>query len=296
MAAPVRIEARAWNDIRFMTLARLLNLADSDHALIKVARLWSWQTEHYTADNPTYAIDRDTIESVLGPDGPGALVRAKLADETPSGWRMRGTEGAIEWCADLSSKRQRAGRARAESARRGQNGRLLGKEDYSEPAHAGGAGPAPTSTSPAQSSAPAPAPAPDPSPDPEIQIGEQHVRPVRSEPTSTHQTLSPAPRRKRPAKRAVTELPEGWQPRQSERDKARESGVDADFEAGQFTSHHTAKGSTFADWDAAFRTWIGNAQRFGRRGGSSQKTALELQFDRIRMLEAEELREKAETS
>ena len=95
MSAPVRIEARAWTDIRFATLARLLGLADADHALIKVARLWSWQTEHFAPDQPTYEVDGDTIESVLGPGGPAAMVRAKLADQTATSYRIRGTEGQI---------------------------------------------------------------------------------------------------------------------------------------------------------------------------------------------------------
>lgn len=168
MAAPVRIEAKAWNDIRFVTLARLLGLADADHAIIKVARIWSWQTEHFTTERPTYSVDLDTIESVLGPGGGAALVRAKLAVETPDGYRMCGTEGQIEWCEELTSKRQRAGQVRAARGRRDERGRLTGSDncntDNASPAHAGCAGPASTSTPPAQSSAPAPAP--DPAPDP----------------------------------------------------------------------------------------------------------------------------------
>ena len=196
MAAPVRIEARAWDDIRFRTLARLLKMADPDLALIKVARLWSWQTEHYTPDNPTYAIDRDTIESVLGEGGPEALVRAKLATETPDGWRMHGTEGAIEWCSDLSEKRQRAGQARAAAARRDIKGRLVGNEGYREPAHAGHAGPSTSSTAPAQSSAPSPAP--DPSPE------EKNLSLAHAIPTSTEH--SPGPRTTLPQSFAAADV------------------------------------------------------------------------------------------
>jgi hypothetical protein len=163
MAAPVRIEARAWNDIRFVTLARILRLADSDHALIKVARLWSWQTEHFASDRPTYVLDGDTIESVLGSDGPAALVRAKLATEVAGGYRLHGTEGQIEWCEELSSKRQHAGRKRADGARRDERGRLLPKtgelansQSSTSPARVQ----QPTSSPPAQSSAPAPDPTP----------------------------------------------------------------------------------------------------------------------------------------
>jgi hypothetical protein len=161
VSAPVRIEARAWTDIRFATLARILGLADADHALIKVARLWSWQTEHYTPDNPTYEVDADTIESVLGDGGAAALVRAKLADQTATGYRLRGTEGQIEWCDTLTSKRQHAGRARAAAAKRDERGRLISNEAHEStsttPAHVQHA----TSTPPAQSSAPTPDPSPE---------------------------------------------------------------------------------------------------------------------------------------
>jgi hypothetical protein len=165
LSAPVRIEARAWNDPRFRTLARLTGLGDPDFAIIKVARIWSWQTERFGEDRDAYVVDRDTVESILGDNGWDALVRSKLADEVPGGLRMRGTEGQIEWCADLTSKRQHAGRARAAKARRDDTGRMIGNTDNSHPAHAGCAGPAnnqhdqqSTSIEPPQSSAPTPVP------------------------------------------------------------------------------------------------------------------------------------------
>jgi hypothetical protein len=98
VTARTTIEAKAWTDIRFATLARLLALADADHAIIRTARLWSWQTEHYTPEAPTYVVDVDTIESALGVVGAaGALVRARLAEETPEGYRICGAVGRIEW-------------------------------------------------------------------------------------------------------------------------------------------------------------------------------------------------------
>jgi len=141
-------------------------MTDPDHALIKVARLWSWQTEHFIPERPTYVVDIDTIESVLGPNGPAALVRARLATEVDGGYRLHGTEGQIEWCQDLSSKRQHAGRARAVGAHRDHLGRLL-PTNIGESAHnQSSTSPAPvqhvTSTSPAQSSAPSPSPSPSP--------------------------------------------------------------------------------------------------------------------------------------
>jgi hypothetical protein len=168
VSAPVRIEARAWNDPRFRTLARLTGLGDPDFAIIKVARIWSWQTERFGEDQDAYVVDRDTVESILGDVGWDALIRSKLADEVPGGLRMRGTEGQIEWCADLTSKRQYAGRLRAAKARRDGTGRMVGNGDDNQPAHAGCAGPAngqqsqqATSTEPPQSSAPTLTPSPE---------------------------------------------------------------------------------------------------------------------------------------
>lgn len=115
MSAPVRIEAEAWTDLRFATLARLLGLADADHALIRTARLWSWQAEHFTPEAPTYVVDLDTIESALGAGGAAAaLVRSRLAEEVPDGFRIRGARGRIEWL----HQRREAARAGGEATRR----------------------------------------------------------------------------------------------------------------------------------------------------------------------------------
>lgn len=114
MSAPVRIEAEAWTDLRFATLARILGLAEADHALIRTARIWSWQAEHYTPEAPTYVVDLDTIESALGTGGGAALVRARLAEDAPGGYRIRGAAGRIEW---LWQKRQ-AARAGGEATKR----------------------------------------------------------------------------------------------------------------------------------------------------------------------------------
>lgn len=266
MSAPVRIEARAWGDIRFATLARLLGLADSDHALIKVARLWSWQTEHYTADQPTYVVDADTIESVLGAGGPAALVRAKLATEVPGGYRLHGTEGQIEWCQDLSSTRQQAGRARAAGARRDARGRLLprenGEADHESPARSPADLQQTSSSSPAKSSAPSPSPSP--SPEEDLGRSAPALPPLPTEPPGPEAlTLQPsAPRQKREPKAVKRPLPAGWTPRPQERERARSAGIDPDAEAERFRDHHTARATTFADWDAGFRTWLSKAVQF----------------------------------
>lgn len=114
MTAPVRIDAAAWGDLRFATLARLCGFADAEHALIKCAKIWAWQTEHYTDELPTYVVDPDIVESALGPGGAGHMVRARLADSGPDGLRIRGSKGRIEWL----SKKRRASKCGGEATRR----------------------------------------------------------------------------------------------------------------------------------------------------------------------------------
>lgn len=117
MTAPVRIEKEAWTDLRFATLARLMGFVDLDHALIKVSKIWSWQTEHFTPDAPTYVVDTDIVESALGAGGAAALVRARLADETPDGLRIRGAHGRIEWLHRCRTNAPKGGEAKKRMAR-----------------------------------------------------------------------------------------------------------------------------------------------------------------------------------
>jgi hypothetical protein len=105
MTAPIRIEAKAIGDTRFKILARLCGFADGDHALIKCARIWAYQTDIYTDDRPSYVVSAEVIEAELGPGGAEHLVTARLATREPggepggepAGFRIHGTEGRIEW-------------------------------------------------------------------------------------------------------------------------------------------------------------------------------------------------------
>lgn len=40
--------------------------------------------------------------------------------------------------------------------------------------------------------------------------------------------------------------------------------IDAEAEAERFRDHHTAKANLFADWPAAWRTWVGNGVRYAQ--------------------------------
>ena len=85
----------------------------------------------------------------------------------------------------------------------------------------------------------------------------------RGEGISARADATHAPTKPRPAKRAAT-LPEDFTLTDSRRTYALSKNIPADIEFEAFTNHHTAKGSTFKDWDAAWRTWVGNAVKFGR--------------------------------
>lgn len=47
---------------------------------------------------------------------------------------------------------------------------------------------------------------------------------------------------------------------------AKERGVPITTTLDEFRNHHTSKGSVFKDWQAAWRTWCGNAVKFGLGG------------------------------
>jgi hypothetical protein len=137
--ANVTILARAWSDLRFVRLARFLELGHAADALARCARLWAYQTSLFTPAAPTYAVDADTIEDAIGVQGAaGALVRADLAEEVPGPdgrtiYRVKGTAGMIEWLAN----RRRSAPLGAAARKRGNTthppGMPAGQPDGSTP-------------------------------------------------------------------------------------------------------------------------------------------------------------------
>jgi len=71
---------------------------------------------------------------------------------------------------------------------------------------------------------------------------------------------------KPPPKKRACQIPKDWVPSEqnvSDAEAKGFSGMEIGNEAGRFRDYHTAKGSTFKCWDAAWRTWLGNAAKFG---------------------------------
>lgn len=97
MTAAVRIDSGAWDDWRFKALASLVGLADADHAIAKMAKVWAWQTERYSPESPTYVVSALLVETLVAPGAAAAVVRVELAEEVPEGLRIRGAMGRIEW-------------------------------------------------------------------------------------------------------------------------------------------------------------------------------------------------------
>lgn len=70
-------------------------------------------------------------------------------------------------------------------------------------------------------------------------------------------------KRARPAPKLA--LPEDWKPVDSHREKARKLGLACDAQAEKFRNSARAHGRVYADWNAAFHTWLDNAPGFAGR-------------------------------
>lgn len=105
------------------------------------------------------------------------------------------------------------------------------------------------------------------SPEPSLNHHEPSVEPL---------LVSPNKKPKRPKRKPEVELPEGWVPNDKNIQDAQDRGFtqkEIEHEADNFRNYHSSKQSLYRDWDAAWRTWLGNAIKFGRRGGVAGKAA-----------------------
>jgi hypothetical protein len=83
--------------------------------------------------------------------------------------------------------------------------------------------------------------------------------------TSPAPTPAPTPKTSSSgARKRATPAPDDFTVDPALREWAAEKGIraDLDTETEKFLDHHRAKGSTFLDWRAAWRTWMNNATKF----------------------------------
>ena len=97
------------------------------------------------------------------------------------------------------------------------------------------------------------------------------------------------------------DLPEGWIPN----DKNVQDAIDRGFseteindEADRFGNFHRSKQNRFRDWDAAWRTWLGNARKFGntQRGNARQGSSMVAAFAAVAARSLAEERRRAENT
>lgn len=69
--------------------------------------------------------------------------------------------------------------------------------------------------------------------------------------------------KRQPKRRPECELPEGWVPNDRNIQDAKEKGLSDDTierEAERFRNFHVSKQNRYRNWDAAWRTWLGNVR------------------------------------
>ncbi len=234
--------------------------------------LWALGLSHCAAYMTDGHLDETTARRLAGARlGPLAarLVASGLWSVHPSGgWTYH----------DYLDHNPSAEQVRQERERKAEAGRRGG---LSKAFNRAAAGPSGASTSLAPPSVLLPESAVLPSrPDP-VPISDPPVGPPLGGAPKVQK--SGRPDRKKPASRR----PEGWAPNEGHFTRGAGLGLPraaVEAEALRFSDFHDGKGNVFADWDAAFRTWLGNVPRFATPGSgvgsvTSTKPAQELVAD-----------------
>lgn len=191
------------------------------------------------------------------------MIECDLAERTRAGVRVKGAAERIDYLKNRAEAGRVGGLKSGESRRnRSEANERSKRSTASSGAEASRNPPDPVPDLP---------PVPDGAPDLEREAAPASP-PLPTEPPAL--TLQPSPAKPARTPKALKRpLPAGWTPRPQERESARAAGMDPDDAAAHFRDHHTAKASTFADWDAAFRTWLRMAPRFanGTRAGPQNR-------------------------
>lgn len=86
----------------------------------------------------------------------------------------------------------------------------------------------------------------------------------------------------KPLRRKSAPMPTDFQINEVSSAYSADRNLNIPHELVAFANWHTAKGSTFKDWQAAWRTWCDKAVEFGRAKGGSPPRAYESEKDRSR--------------
>ena len=113
---------------------------------------------------------------------------------------------------------------------------------------------------------------------------------------ATNQEFKPGIEPIKNNKQKSSVLPEGFAPNETGIRLASESGLNISMELAAFEDHHRANGSTFIDWQAAFRTWLRNASKFGRRAAPVRRPTPVAQAETFRERDLRLQREEWERS
>lgn len=108
----------------------------------------------------------------------------------------------------------------------------------------------------------------DPDPDPEsdlsgargVQGGESPDKPAQ-----------PTTKAKKPRKKAAHPLPADWRPNAQHAAYCRDHHLELSEQAEAFRDRNAARGELYADWDAAFRTWLRNAVKFADQDAAKSR-------------------------
>lgn len=173
------------------------------------------------------------------------LVDAKLWEPTEKagepGWQFKDWADYQPTSDEIEAEREKARERQRERRRRLREGKAdSNKAAGVTPPVTGSVTPDVTRDVPRESRAPVPS------------------RPVPSRPTSS-EGGTPAPRRK-----PSTPLPEDWKPNAKHAEFAAANGIDLSSQAFRFRNWAMAKDQRYADWDAAFRNWLGKALDFAK--------------------------------
>ena len=155
------------------------------------------------------------------------VVLEEFFEQTADGWKNSRADAEIEAMRDKQQKqRDKANKRWHKQAQELGNASAMPQQANTDAA---------ASKSDADAMPPTPTPTPTPTPNTAKAVGASRRKPQ-------------------------TALPEDFAPNDVGMSRAAEKHLDVPTELEKFRNHHAAKGSVMADWQAAWRTWVGNAR------------------------------------